>query len=131
MAQKKDVRAVANAMNENTIEMLHSYRRNCAPNSSPGQLILPESLKLLPLYVSALGKLPAFACNRQPSKEGAARSPADVAVRSDARIADLISVNSMPPHRLIPYFYPRLYMIHKTTPLVSILICAAAHDERP
>ena len=36
--------------------ILHSYRKYCAQNSSSGQLILPEALKLLPLYTLALNK---------------------------------------------------------------------------
>ena len=35
------------------VHILTSYRRNCAsPQSSPGQLILPETLKLLPVYLT-------------------------------------------------------------------------------
>ncbi|XP_022889924.1 protein transport protein Sec24-like CEF [Olea europaea var. sylvestris] len=32
------------------INILHLYRKFCASASAPGQLILPEALKLLPLY---------------------------------------------------------------------------------
>ena len=32
------------------VDMLYQYRHTCASSSPPGQLILPESLKLLPLY---------------------------------------------------------------------------------
>lgn len=32
------------------VNILHSYRKFCATVSSSGQLILPEALKLLPLY---------------------------------------------------------------------------------
>lgn len=32
------------------INILHAYRKYCATVSSSGQLILPEALKLLPLY---------------------------------------------------------------------------------
>ncbi len=37
-------------------DMLASYRQNCARNPAPGQLILPEALKLLPAYVLGLLK---------------------------------------------------------------------------
>jgi len=36
--------------------MLTSYRRYCARNSSESQLILPDSLKLLPVYLCGLLK---------------------------------------------------------------------------
>lgn len=32
------------------VEILYVYRKYCSPKSSAGQLVLPESLKLLPLY---------------------------------------------------------------------------------
>ncbi|KAL5206892.1 hypothetical protein ABZP36_035101 [Zizania latifolia] len=38
------------------INILQSYRKHCASVSSSGQLILPEALKLLPLYTLALIK---------------------------------------------------------------------------
>ncbi|CAA6660059.1 unnamed protein product [Spirodela intermedia] len=50
------------------ISILHSYRKFCATVSSSGQLILPEALKLLPLYTLALVK--------------------SIGVRSDGRLDD-------------------------------------------
>lgn len=41
---------------KNSVEVLHAYRSKCASASASGQLILPESLKLLPLYSLALTK---------------------------------------------------------------------------
>jgi len=41
---------------------LSGYRQHCASQSSAAQLILPEALKLLPLYALALLKGPALAC---------------------------------------------------------------------
>ena len=42
------------------IDVLHSYRKNCSTQSAPGQLVLPEALKLAPLYHLCLSKCPAF-----------------------------------------------------------------------
>jgi protein transport protein SEC24 len=42
------------------IDMLFAYRKYCAQNTTPGQLILPEALKFLPVYVLALSKSAAF-----------------------------------------------------------------------
>ena len=39
------------------IDILHVYRKKCASATSSGQLILPESLKLLPLYTLSLLKV--------------------------------------------------------------------------
>lgn len=41
-------------------QMLANYRKNCATPSSAGQLILPECMKLLPLYVNCLLKSDAI-----------------------------------------------------------------------
>ena len=136
----KDIRFVHADHTESAIDMLHAYRKHCAANSSPGQLILPESLKLLPLYLSAIEKLGAFTPNRpqqqqqqqqQPagdgkggagsrpgtglgggSRTGGAGAFADVTVRCDARAAELVTLNGLAPSRLIPFFYPRLYQLH-------------------
>ena len=35
-------------------QILACYRKNCASPSSPGQLILPDCMKLLPLYINCL-----------------------------------------------------------------------------
>lgn len=36
--------------------ILACYRKNCASPSSAGQLILPEGMKLLPVYVNSVIK---------------------------------------------------------------------------
>ena len=41
------------------VDILHKYRVNCAGNSSPTQLILPDALKMLPCYLNSLLKSPA------------------------------------------------------------------------
>lgn len=41
-------------------QILATYRKNCASPSSAGQLILPECMKLLPLYVNCLLKSDAL-----------------------------------------------------------------------
>jgi len=40
--------------------MLAVYRKHCATPSSAGQLILPECMKLLPLYINCLLKSDAL-----------------------------------------------------------------------
>lgn len=40
--------------------MLACYRKNCAQATTAGQLILPETLKLLPVYVASLLKSDAL-----------------------------------------------------------------------
>ena len=49
-------KTVKDALVARTAQMLANYRKNCASPSSAGQLILPECMKLLPLYVNCLIK---------------------------------------------------------------------------
>jgi protein transport protein SEC24 len=52
--------AARDATTSNTVATLAAYRKHCAINSPSVQLILPEALKLLPLYALALLKGPAL-----------------------------------------------------------------------
>ena len=49
-------KAVKEALISNCANILACYRKNCASPSSAGQLILPECMKLLPLYTNCLVK---------------------------------------------------------------------------
>ena len=72
--------------------------RSCAQSSSLAQLILPESLKLLPLY--SLGLL----------KTTLLRKGTDIKV--DDRAFLIAAFNSMPIITVIRYMYPMLVPLH-------------------
>ncbi|KAG1370090.1 hypothetical protein COCNU_15G004560 [Cocos nucifera] len=78
------------------INILHSYRKYCATVSSSGQLILPEALKLLPLYTLALVK--------------------SIGLQNDGRLDDrsywVSHVASLPISLAVPLVYPRMISIH-------------------
>ncbi|XP_022768178.1 protein transport protein Sec24-like At4g32640 isoform X2 [Durio zibethinus] len=78
------------------INILLSYRKFCATVSSSGQLILPEALKLLPLYTLALIK--------------------STGLRNDGRIDDrsfwFNHVSSLSTPLAVPLVYPRMFAIH-------------------
>ncbi|OWM84267.1 hypothetical protein CDL15_Pgr011652 [Punica granatum] len=78
------------------INILLSYRKFCATVSSSGQLILPEALKLLPLYTLALIK--------------------STGLRPDGKIDDrsfwINYVSSISTPLAIPLVYPRMIPIH-------------------
>jgi protein transport protein SEC24 len=78
------------------INVLLAYRKFCATVSSSGQLILPEALKLLPLYILALTK--------------------STGLRTDGRIDDrslwINKVSSLPTPSVVPLVYPRMIAIH-------------------
>jgi len=56
------LQAAKDAIDKTVVNVLHTYRRHCATDTSPGQLILPEALKLLPLYTLAMQKMACFRC---------------------------------------------------------------------
>ncbi|XP_074281071.1 protein transport protein SEC24 C-like [Silene latifolia] len=80
------------------VNILHSYRKYCAnlSLSSAGQLILPEALKLLPLYTLALIK--------------------STGLRTDGRVDDrsfwINYVSSVSARLAVPLVYPRMISIH-------------------
>uniref|UniRef100_A0A1J3JSF0 Protein transport protein Sec24-like CEF n=3 Tax=Noccaea caerulescens TaxID=107243 RepID=A0A1J3JSF0_NOCCA len=80
----------------NCVSTLYSYRKFCATVTSSGQLILPEALKLLPLYALALTK--------------------GVGLRTDGRIDDrsfwINHVSSLSTPLAIPLVYPRMIAVH-------------------
>lgn len=47
------------------LAILYSYRKRCAPNSPQGQLILPETLRVLPLFSLCAHKILALRPNPQ------------------------------------------------------------------
>ncbi|CAM6106579.1 unnamed protein product [Calypogeia fissa] len=82
------------------VNILYTYRKFCATASSSGQLILPEALKLLPLYTLALIKSVGLRMD--------ARSDTHV----DERTYWITRVASLPASLSIPAVYPRMFGIH-------------------
>ncbi|KAK6943539.1 Sec23/Sec24, helical domain [Dillenia turbinata] len=87
---------VRDTVTNHSINILHSYRKFCATVSSSGQLILPEALKLLPLYTLALIKSIGL-CT-----EG----------RLDDRSFWINYVSSLSTPLAVPLVYPRMITIH-------------------
>lgn len=79
-----------------SVNILHSYRKFCSTVQASGQLILPEALKLLPLYTLALTK--------------------SIGLRSDGRIDDrsfwMSYVSSLSAPLAVPLVYPRLISVN-------------------
>nr|XP_012217472.1 PREDICTED: protein transport protein Sec24C [Linepithema humile] len=82
--------------------MLAIYRKHCATPSSAGQLILPECMKLLPLYINCLLKSDALS------------GGADMTI--DDRSYVMQAVATMPIFISIAYTYPRLFPLHDIDP---------------
>lgn len=81
---------------------LACYRKNCASPSSAGQLILPECMKLLPLYVNCLLKCDAVSGGSD--------------MTTDDRSFAMHVLNSMDIRSSLAFIYPRLLPLHNLDP---------------
>ncbi|TRY71003.1 hypothetical protein TCAL_17342 [Tigriopus californicus] len=95
-------KAVKDQLISNCANILACYRKNCTTSSSMGQLILPECLKLLPLYTNCLIKSDALSGGTD--------------VGCDDRAYLMNAVSSMDVASTVVYFYPRLFAIHDVSP---------------
>ncbi|XP_026097752.1 protein transport protein Sec24C-like isoform X2 [Carassius auratus] len=80
-------------------QILACYRKNCASPSSAGQLILPECMKLLPVYLNCVLKSDVL----QPG--------ADVSLDDRAYLRQLVSTMDVAESHV--FFYPRLLPLQK------------------
>ncbi|GBG27168.1 Protein transport protein sec24 [Hondaea fermentalgiana] len=104
---------VHSEMEQQIVKMLCSYRKNCAKNPTGQQLILPEALKLLPLYAIGAEKLPALRRNIEGLKSH--RSHAQSAlVRADARFENFNLLQRIPLRVYLDYIYPAMYSLQES-----------------
>ncbi|XP_068231353.1 protein transport protein Sec24C [Palaemon carinicauda] len=85
-----------------TANILACYRKNCASPSSAGQLILPEMMKLLPLYINCLNRCDAISGGQD--------------ITCDERSSQMYYLSSMTIDASVVYFYPRLIPISDEDP---------------
>ena len=97
LAQQKPLRDVRHMLTERCVKILLAYRRNCASSTSPGQLILPESFKLLPLYMLGINKSKAI-------KGGN--------VTSDVRTYFMRFLRGLGCGAIMSLLYPRMISLH-------------------
>ncbi|XP_061307536.1 protein transport protein Sec24C isoform X2 [Pezoporus flaviventris] len=93
------VKTVRDALISQCAQILACYRKNCASPSSAGQLILPECMKLLPVYLNCVLKSDVL----QPGLE----------VTTDDRAYIRQLVTSMDVAETNVFFYPRLLPLTK------------------
>ncbi|NWX31357.1 SC24C protein, partial [Notiomystis cincta] len=93
------VKSVRDALINQCAQILACYRKNCASPSSAGQLILPECMKLLPVYLNCVLKSDVL----QPGPE----------VTTDDRAYIRQLVTSMDVAETNVFFYPRLLPLTK------------------
>ncbi|XP_061666594.1 protein transport protein Sec24C isoform X2 [Syngnathoides biaculeatus] len=108
-------KAVRDTLVNQCAQILACYRKNCASPSSAGQLILPECMKLLPIYLNCVLKsdvlLPA----------------ADVSLDDRAYLRQLISCMDVSETHV--FFYPRLLPLMKLES-GSLPVAVRASEER-
>jgi len=91
---QKSPREVRESLTKTCAQILSAYRQHCSPSSSMGQLVLPECLKLLPLFVNCIIRHDAFV------------GGAEITVDDKAWLMQVV-----PAMRVVDtvyYFYPRL-----------------------
>lgn len=93
------------SVNTKLVEIFTQYRAMCDHNrhqaGAPNQLLFPDSLKHLPLYMLALIRSPAIRNSN--------------ALSADARLASLYQMLRMPVERLVYVLYPALVELHSLT----------------
>lgn len=93
-------------------QVLGSYRKFCANAMPSGQLVLPESLKLLPIFCLALNKSTAFSTGITiPISLSHFYIIGSLPI--DMRAAALFNLMSMSLAFLPVYLYPRLFPLHR------------------
>ncbi|TMW54456.1 hypothetical protein DOY81_000448 [Sarcophaga bullata] len=95
-------KAVKDTLIHRSAQILACYRKHCTTPSSAGQLILPECLKLLPLYISCL------------IKNDAISGGSDMTLDDRSYVIQFIL--SMDLNMFVSYLYPRFLPIHTVDP---------------
>lgn len=86
------------ALVSRAVKMLSGYRKHCSSASPSSQLILPETLKLLPLYINCMLKSDALIGGPE--------------ISLDDRSFAMLSLNGMSVENSVFYFYPTLISLH-------------------
>ncbi|XP_051995784.1 protein transport protein Sec24D isoform X2 [Xyrauchen texanus] len=92
------LKAVREILVSQTAHMLSCYRKNCASPSAASQLILPDAMKVFPVYMNSLLKTPALVGNAELS--------------TDDRAFNRLMVMSMGVEETQVLLYPRLIPLH-------------------
>lgn len=90
------------ALINSTADMLHVYKTTFSANMS-SELVIPESLKMLPLYALGMIKHPVLRVA--------------IGERVDRRVQQMFMINCMPFSRTVSFLYPTVSSVHSTTPL--------------
>ncbi|KAI9308966.1 Sec23/Sec24 trunk domain-containing protein [Cunninghamella echinulata] len=101
---------ISNDLDKECIKILTAYRKHCASSAAPGQLILPESFKMLPLITLALKKSQVLR--------------KDLSLTPDNRVYNMRRMKCMSIAGTMKWFYPTmvqldlLFIMNPEQPLV-------------
>ncbi|KAG0169868.1 COPII coat Sec23p-Sfb3p heterodimer component [Apophysomyces sp. BC1021] len=90
---------LASDLEKQCVNILAAYRKYCATDASTGQLILPESFKLLPVYTLALRKSVVLR--------------KDVSITADNRVYNLRKIKAAGLAATLRWLYPRMVKVHE------------------
>jgi len=94
---------------------LYAYRKNSKSIAASTQLVLPDSLQLLPALTLGLLKNPIFRFNTfnfSPQGYGSSFSPTRMDTRPDERMALFANFNTIPLKAMPTLLYPNLFPLH-------------------
>ncbi|KAG4305985.1 hypothetical protein PORY_000895 [Pneumocystis oryctolagi] len=94
---KSSLKQIRDELTEICIGILTCYRKSISSSVPTSQLVLPENLKLLPIYILCLLKLPAL-------KSGN--------IQSDLRMQNAQYILTMGVRELVSFIYPRIIPLH-------------------
>uniref|UniRef100_A0A5S6R393 Protein transport protein Sec24C n=1 Tax=Trichuris muris TaxID=70415 RepID=A0A5S6R393_TRIMR len=97
MQLQKSPKDVRDSLISRSAQTLATYRQKCSPSSSLGQLVLPEAMKLLPLFINCMFKSDSFS------------GGSELTVDDRAWLMHIIP--SMTVAELVNYFYPHVISV--------------------
>lgn len=109
---QKNIAKIREDTSAQVAQILSCYRKNCAQPSSAGQLILPECMKLLPVYINCLLKCDALAGGQE--------------ITVDDRSWLMLTLLSMSVESSVPFFYPTVYPVHDLLSLAEDQVAPVA-----
>ncbi|KAI8368227.1 Sec23/Sec24 trunk domain-containing protein [Radiomyces spectabilis] len=96
---KRALAEIASDLDNRCVKILSAYRKHCVSKANPSQLILPESFKILPLYV--LGFKKSLVLRK------------DFNINSDLRAYNIRKMNAVDVPLTIQWLYPRMIKLHE------------------
>jgi protein transport protein SEC24 len=102
---QKKLSEIRTKLTENAVDLLAAYRKHCAKSSSDAQLILPDALKTLPVYLLSVLKHPLLCNSQAPLQDG-------IVSIADLRSYFMSYYSNLSLEHLAPSLYAKLYHLN-------------------